>query len=70
MKFILFPKCFEEDSQSLTDKRDWSMNSESDRLEYVALHLQHLVVIELAMARLLQQDLGLNWLDLLELRSN
>ena len=46
------------------------MNSESDRLEDVALHLKHLLVIELAVAGLLQQDLGLDWLDLLEFRSN
>jgi hypothetical protein len=46
------------------------MNSESDSLEDVALHLKHLLVIKLAMAGLLQQDLGLNRLDLLEFRSN
>lgn len=46
------------------------MNSESDRLEDVALHLKHLVVVELAMAGLLKQDLGLDWLHLLEFRSN
>ena len=30
------------------------MNSESDNLENIALHLQHLVVIELAMAGLIK----------------
>lgn len=46
------------------------MNSESDSLEDVTLHLKHLLVVELAMAGLFQQDLGLDWLDLLEFRSN
>ena len=46
------------------------MDSESDSLEDLALHLKHLLVIKLAMAGLLQQDLGLDWLDFLEFRSN
>ena len=46
------------------------MNSESDSLEDIALHLKHLLVIKLAMTGLLQQDMGLNRLDLLEFRSN
>ena len=46
------------------------MNSESDSLKNVTLHLKHLIVIKLAMTGLLQQDLGLNRLDLLEFRSN
>ena len=46
------------------------MNSESDCLEDIVLHLDHLVMIEFAMAGLLQQNLGLNRLDLLEFRSN
>ena len=42
------------------------MNSESDCLEDIALHLDHLVMIEFAMAGLLQQNLGLDWAHLLE----
>ena len=45
------------------------MNPKSDRLKDVALHLEHLLMIELAMAGLLQKDLGLDRLDLLEFRS-
>jgi len=46
------------------------MNSESDCLEDIALHLKYLLVIELAMTGLLSQDLGLDWAHLLEFRSN
>jgi hypothetical protein len=46
------------------------MDSESDSLEDLALHLKHLLVIKLAMTGLLKQDLGLDRLDLLKFRSN
>jgi len=46
------------------------MNSESDCLEDIALHLDDLVMIKLAMTGLIQQNLSLYWGHLLEFRSN